>query len=188
MPKVIYERIFDYPLLYTTMCLQLADQSLCYAKGILEDIYVRVGNSYVPTDFMVVETGGDEKSPIILEWPFLNTTRAIIYANSAKICFNIKGKRESFSFKNQVLQFPTHPQHTYESKKKNNRRNKNKNKNKKPQTETVRMVTAVHREHDHLLKSPHLIKKDDLGVPTTECTINRSSFRKLSTTPDREST
>jgi hypothetical protein len=66
MPKVIYERMFDYPLLHTTICLQLVDQSLCYAKGILEDIYVRVGNSYVPAYFMVVETGGDEKSPIIL--------------------------------------------------------------------------------------------------------------------------
>jgi hypothetical protein len=40
MSKVIYEKMFDYPLLYTTMCLQLADQSLCYAQGILEDIYV----------------------------------------------------------------------------------------------------------------------------------------------------
>jgi hypothetical protein len=66
MPKVIYERMFDYTLIYTTMYLQLADQSLCYAKGILEHICVRVGNSYVPVDFMVVETGGDEKSPIIL--------------------------------------------------------------------------------------------------------------------------
>jgi hypothetical protein len=40
MPKVIYERMFDYPLSYATMYLQLIDQSLCYAKGILEDICV----------------------------------------------------------------------------------------------------------------------------------------------------
>jgi hypothetical protein len=73
---------------------------------------------------MVVETGGDEKSPIILGWPFMNTAGAIIYANTAKICFNIKGKRETFSFKNQVLQFHAHPQHAYEPKKKNNKRNK----------------------------------------------------------------
>jgi hypothetical protein len=45
--------------------------------------------------------------------------------------------------------------------------------------EIVRMVTAVHREHDHQLKSPHLMKKDDLGVPTIECTINRNSFQKV---------
>jgi hypothetical protein len=36
MPKVIYEIIHGQPLLYTTMCLQLADQTLCYPKGILE--------------------------------------------------------------------------------------------------------------------------------------------------------
>jgi hypothetical protein len=49
---------------------------------------------------MVIETGGDEKSPIILGRPFLNTAGAIIYANAAKIYFNIRGKRETFSFKN----------------------------------------------------------------------------------------
>ena len=36
MPKVIYEKILGDPLLYTNMCLQLTDQSLCYPKGILE--------------------------------------------------------------------------------------------------------------------------------------------------------
>jgi hypothetical protein len=102
-----------------------------------------------------------------------------MYANTAKICFNIKGKRETLFFKDKVLQFPTHPQHPYEPKKKNNRRNKNKNKNRKPQqTESVRMITAVHREHDHQLKSPYLLKRDDPGVPTIKCTINRSSFQK----------
>jgi hypothetical protein len=45
---------------------------------------------------VVVETRGDEKSPIVLGWPFLNTARAIIYANSAKIYFNKKGKRKVF--------------------------------------------------------------------------------------------
>jgi hypothetical protein len=40
MPKVIYEKIHGDQLLYTTMCLQLVDQSLCYPKGNLEDVYV----------------------------------------------------------------------------------------------------------------------------------------------------
>jgi hypothetical protein len=97
MPKVIYNQIFNYPLLYTTMCLQLADQSLCYTKEILEDICVQVGSSYVPADFVVIETGGDVKSPNILGRPFLNTARAIMYANTAKICFNIKGKKRPSS-------------------------------------------------------------------------------------------
>jgi hypothetical protein len=125
---------------------------------------------------MVIEIGGDEKSPIILGRLFLNTTGAIMYANAAKICFNIKGKRETF-FKDRVLQFPAHPQHPYEPKKKNNRRNKNKNK-KPQQMKSARVITAIHREHYHQLKSLYLLKRDDLGVPTIECTINRSSFQK----------
>jgi UDP:flavonoid glycosyltransferase YjiC (YdhE family) len=63
-----------------------------------------------------------------------------MYANTAKIYFSIKGKRENF-FKNRVLQFPAHPKHPYEPKKKNNRKNKNRNRNKKPQQmESVRMI------------------------------------------------
>jgi hypothetical protein len=102
-----------------------------------------------------------------------------MYANTVKIYFNIKGKRETIFFKDRVLQFPAHPQHSYEPRKKNNRRKKSKNKNRKPQhMESVRVITAVHREHDHQLKSPYLLKRDDPAVPTIERTINRSSFEK----------
>ena len=52
--------------MYTNIRLQLTDQSLCYPKGILEDICVRVGQSYVPIDFMILEIGGDVRAPIIL--------------------------------------------------------------------------------------------------------------------------
>ena len=64
MPKVIYEKILGDPLLYTNMRLQLADQSLYFPKGILQDICVRVGQSYVPIDFVVLEIGGDIRVPI----------------------------------------------------------------------------------------------------------------------------
>jgi hypothetical protein len=103
MPRVIYEKIHGDPLLYTTMCLQLADQTLCYPKGILEDVWIVVGHSYVLADFVIVEIGGDEKAPIILGRPFLSTTKAIIYADSAKICFTINGRKERFNFKKRTL-------------------------------------------------------------------------------------
>ena len=109
MPKVIYEKILGDSLLYTNMRLQLADQSLCYPKVILEDAIIWVRQSYVPGDFVVLETGGDERAPIILRWPFLSTAKAIIYVDSAKIYFMIKDKKEKFSFKNHILQSPGHP-------------------------------------------------------------------------------
>jgi hypothetical protein len=66
MPKVIYEKILGNPLLYTNIHLQLADQSISYPKGVLEEAIVCVGQSYIPVDFVVVETGGDERAPITL--------------------------------------------------------------------------------------------------------------------------
>jgi hypothetical protein len=65
--------------------------------------------------------------------PFLSTAKAIIYADTAKICFTIKDK-EKFLFKDRILYSPAHPQKAYlpketivvTKKKKNRRRRKNK--------------------------------------------------------------
>jgi hypothetical protein len=67
-----------------------------------------VGQSYVSIDFVVLETGGDERAPIILGRPFLSTVKAIIYANNAKFYFMIKDKKK-FSFKDRMLYSPVHP-------------------------------------------------------------------------------
>jgi len=56
-------------------------------------------------DFIVVNTSTNERSPIFLGRPFLNTTEAIIYTSNAKITFNIKGNRGAFSFNNRTLSF-----------------------------------------------------------------------------------
>jgi hypothetical protein len=88
----------------------------------------------VLVDFVVLETGGDERAPIILGQPFLSTAKAIIYVDTAKICFTIKDKKEKFSFKDRILYSPVRPQKAYMSKettvvtkkKKNIRRTKNK--------------------------------------------------------------
>jgi len=45
-------------------------------------------------------------------------------------------------------------------------------------TESAKMVTAAQGGPDRRLKSPFLIRKDDPGVPSIECTINGYSFQK----------
>ena len=78
MPRVLYEKFFTYPLVETTMCLQFADQALCFLKGILKNLCVQVGTLYAPADFVVIATGNDERAPIILGRPFINTSGAVI--------------------------------------------------------------------------------------------------------------
>jgi len=122
MPRVLYEKFFTNPLSNTTVCLQLADRTLSFPKGILKNICVRVGTSYVPANFVVIETGVDERSLIILGRPFLNTSGAVIYASATKIHFNINGRKEMFFFKNKTAQILDQPQ--YKPRKRTNRRNK----------------------------------------------------------------
>ena len=40
------------------------------------------------------------------------------------------------------------------------------------------MINTLRSEYDHLLASPFLAKKYDLGVPTIECTIGQRIFHK----------
>jgi hypothetical protein len=83
---------------------------------------------------VVIDTGRDEKSPIILGRPFLCTTMAIIYTEHAKIIFTIKDKKEKFSFKSRMLHTPALPQAPYKRdelvtiKEKKNPRSWRKNK------------------------------------------------------------
>jgi hypothetical protein len=141
-----------------------------------------VGQSYVPIDFVVLKTSGDERAPIILGQPFLSTAKAIIYMDTAKICFTIKDKKEKFSFKDRILYSPAHPQKAYlpketttVTKKKNSRR---KNKISQSPEETINIINTIRLEYDHLLAPPFLTKKDDLGVSTIECTIGQKIFHK----------
>ena len=154
------------------MCLQLADQTLSFPKGILKNLYVRVGTLYAPADFVVIETDTDERAPIILGRPFLNTSGADIYASAAKISFYIKGRKETFSIKNKTTQISEQSRH--ELRKRTNRRNRNK----QVWTKSAKMVTVVHGGQDKQLKSPFLAKKDDPGMPSIYCSINGYNFYK----------
>jgi hypothetical protein len=55
MPKVIYDKLNHNSLVPTSMHLQLADQSIRQTVGIAEDIPVKIRNSFVPVDFVVLE-------------------------------------------------------------------------------------------------------------------------------------
>ena len=136
----------------------------------MKNLYVRVGTLYAPADFMVIEIGTDERAPIILERPFLNTSGVVIYASAAKISFYIKGRKEMFSFKNKTTQISEPSRH--ESRKRTNRRNRNK----QMWTKSAKMVTAVQGGQDHRLKSQFLTKKDEPGMPSIQCSINGYNF------------
>jgi hypothetical protein len=81
------------------MHLQLVDQSIRRLVGIVEDISVRIRNSFVPVDFIVLEMDVCRQTPLILGRPFLSTAGAMIDVAARINKLNISGKLETFTFK-----------------------------------------------------------------------------------------
>jgi hypothetical protein len=104
MPKVVFDKLNYTYLSPTTMCLQLADQSVRYPTGIAEDIPVRVRDFFVSVDFVVLDMDVDTMSPLILGRPFLSIANANIDVGAGEIRLNINGEEERFTFKPKVEQ------------------------------------------------------------------------------------
>jgi hypothetical protein len=99
MPKVIYDQLNHDSLVPTSLHLQLADQSIRHPLGIVEDIPMRIRNSFVPMDFVVLEMVVFLQILLILGRSFLSTTGATIVIAGRIIKLNISRKEETFTFK-----------------------------------------------------------------------------------------
>jgi hypothetical protein len=79
--------------------LELGDNSIRYPLGIAKDVPVKVGHHFIPVDFVVLQMGEREKTPLILGRPFLKTVGATIDVGKGEIMFDINGERSSFKFR-----------------------------------------------------------------------------------------
>nr|GEX75452.1 reverse transcriptase domain-containing protein [Tanacetum cinerariifolium] len=69
---------FQGKLTSTRMTHKLADRSITPPKGVVKDIFVKVGKFHFSTDFVVVDFEADPRVPLILGRSFLRTVRALI--------------------------------------------------------------------------------------------------------------
>jgi len=86
----------------TRMTLQLADQSIKYPAGIVEDVLVKVEEIYIyiPADFFVMEIEEDSQVPILLRRPFLATAGAIIDVKKGRLAINVGKDTVEFELAN----------------------------------------------------------------------------------------
>ncbi|KAL0374062.1 UNVERIFIED_CONTAM: hypothetical protein Sradi_3321900 [Sesamum radiatum] len=81
MSLAIYESLNIGPLKETGVVLQLADRSIVYPDGVLEDVLVQINELVFPVDFYVLDMIGDNSlnsTSILLGRPFLKTSRTKI--------------------------------------------------------------------------------------------------------------
>ncbi|GJX96182.1 reverse transcriptase domain-containing protein [Tanacetum coccineum] len=90
MPHSLFRRLGISKLKPTRMSIQLADRSIKYPIGVCENLLVKVSKFIFQVDFIVSEIDEDELVPIILRWPFLATTRAVIDVYEGKLSMRVK--------------------------------------------------------------------------------------------------
>nr|GEW85697.1 reverse transcriptase domain-containing protein [Tanacetum cinerariifolium] len=78
MPLSIWKKLSLPELTPTRMTLELADRPITRPKRVPEDVFVKVGKFYFPTDFVVVDFEADPRVPFILGRSFLRTGHALI--------------------------------------------------------------------------------------------------------------
>nr|GEV48999.1 reverse transcriptase domain-containing protein [Tanacetum cinerariifolium] len=83
----------------TRMTLELADRSITRPKGVIEDVFVKVGKIHFPTDFMVVDFEGDPRVPLILRRSFLRTGHALIDVYREEITLRFIDESITFNLK-----------------------------------------------------------------------------------------
>ncbi|KAI3458765.1 hypothetical protein Pfo_015428 [Paulownia fortunei] len=81
----------------STITLQLADRSLTYLRGVVEDVLVKVDKFIFPADFVVLVMEEDQEIPLILGRPFLATGRALIDVQRGELTLRINKDEVMFN-------------------------------------------------------------------------------------------
>ncbi|KAJ9565613.1 hypothetical protein OSB04_001579 [Centaurea solstitialis] len=102
MPLTIASKVQRGELKATNISLQLADRSIKYPVGILEDLPLQVGNFIIPCDFVVLEMVEDVNTPIILGRPFLATAGAIIDVKNGRLSLNVGREKVEFELRKSM--------------------------------------------------------------------------------------
>nr|GEZ71529.1 hypothetical protein [Tanacetum cinerariifolium] len=102
--KKLLENLGDPELTPTRMTLELADRSITRPKGVVEDVFVKVGKFHFLTDFVVVEFEADPRVPLILGRSFLRTGLALIDVYGEEITLRINDESITFNL-NQTLKY-----------------------------------------------------------------------------------
>ncbi|KAJ9558642.1 hypothetical protein OSB04_013256 [Centaurea solstitialis] len=97
MPLSIFKKLGIGEARPTTVTLQLADRSIAYPKGKIEDVLVKVDKFIFPADFVILDYEADRETPIILGRPFLATGRTLIDVQKGELTMRVHDQEVTFN-------------------------------------------------------------------------------------------
>ncbi|XP_057745156.1 uncharacterized protein LOC130963023 [Arachis stenosperma] len=89
IPSSLIKKLGIQEVKRTYICLQLADGSIKFSSGVVEDMIVKVGPFVFPTDFVVLDMEEHKNASIILWRPFLATGRTLIDVQKGEVTLRV---------------------------------------------------------------------------------------------------
>ncbi|XP_071916108.1 uncharacterized protein [Coffea arabica] len=112
IPLTVARQLGLHELKRTNITLQLADRSIRYPVGVLENVLIKVQKFIIPVDFVVLDMEEDISMPIILGRPFLATAGTIIDVKNGKLKFQVGEEEVEFNL-NEMEKYPSFTDHAY---------------------------------------------------------------------------
>ena len=106
MPFSVAKKLNLGEITPTTLSLQIADRSLTFLKGIIEDVLVKVDRFIFPVDFVILDMEEDMAVPIILGRPFLATGQALINEKNGELTPRVGEDQVKFNL-SKSMEFPS---------------------------------------------------------------------------------
>ncbi|XP_048235993.1 uncharacterized protein LOC125371330 [Ricinus communis] len=111
IPYSIYAQLGLGELKPTTMSLQLADRSIKYPRGIIDDLLIQVGKLIIPCNFVVLDMKNtlrrDKKQTILFGRPFIATTKIVINEHNGKLTMTVLGETVEFKVFDSLILSPS---------------------------------------------------------------------------------
>ncbi|GKD64439.1 putative reverse transcriptase domain-containing protein, partial [Tanacetum coccineum] len=114
MPYSMFLRLNLGDLKPTRMCIELANKTTQFPKGIAENVVVKIDKFIFPVDFVILDMEEDHRIPIILGRPFLATAHAMINVFNKKISFEVGEEIITFDLEKSI-RFPPSDEDTCHS-------------------------------------------------------------------------
>ncbi|RYR09355.1 hypothetical protein Ahy_B05g077648 [Arachis hypogaea] len=97
LPLSLVKRLQINEIMPTDVIIRLADKIQKQAIGVVENVLLKVGKYFLPTDFVILDMEESHTHPIILGRPFLATARELIDVEKGELILRIHDERLSFN-------------------------------------------------------------------------------------------
>ncbi|GJT51863.1 putative nucleotidyltransferase, ribonuclease H [Tanacetum coccineum] len=105
MPYSMFLRLNIRDLKPTRMCIELANKTTQFPKGIAENVMVKIDKFVFPVDFVIPDMEEDHRISIILGRPFLANAHAMIDVFNKNISFEVEDEVITFDLE-KSMKFP----------------------------------------------------------------------------------